>query len=176
MSVWRPADGVETVVAWRAAVERQSGPTALVLSRQSLPHQARVDAQIADISRGAYVMCDSIEPAKIIIIATGSEVGLAVEAFRQLADKGIPARVVSMPSADVFEAQDSVYRDAVLPPSNRCRLAVESAHTDYWRKWVGLDGRVIGMTSFGESGPGGEVLQHFGFTAENIVEVAGSMI
>ena len=121
-------------------------------------------------------MCDSIEPAKIIIIATGSEVGLAVEAFRQLADKGIPARVVSMPSADVFEAQDSVYRDAVLPPSNRCRLAVESAHTDYWRKWVGLDGRVIGMTSFGESGPGGEVMQHFGFTAENIVEVAGSMI
>lgn len=176
MSVWRPADGVETVVAWRAAVERQSGPTALVLSRQSLPHQARVDSQIADISRGAYVMCDSIEPAKIIIIATGSEVALAAEAFRQLADKGIPARVVSMPSADVFEAQDSVYRDAVLPPSNRCRLAVESAHTDYWRKWVGLDGRVIGMTSFGESGPGGEVLQHFGFTAENIVEVAGSMI
>ncbi len=176
MSVWRPADGVETVVAWRGAVERQGGPTALVLSRQSLPHQARSAAQIADIKRGAYVLCDSAEPAQLIIIATGSEVGIAVQAFAALAKQGVAARVVSMPSADVFEAQDQAYRDSVLPPANRHRLAVESAHVDYWWKWVGLDGRVIGMTSFGESGPGGEVLQHFGFTAENIVDVARSMI
>ena len=176
MSVWRPADGVETVVAWRGAVERQGGPTALVLSRQSLPHQARSAAQIADIKRGAYVLCDSAEPAQLIIIATGSEVGIAVQAFAALAKQGVAARVVSMPSADVFEAQDQAYRDRVLPPANRHRLAVESAHVDYWWKWVGLDGRVIGMTSFGESGPGGEVLKHFGFTAENIVDVARSMI
>lgn len=176
MSVWRPADGVETVVAWRGAVERQGGPTALVLSRQSLPHQARSAAQIADIKRGAYVLCDSAEPAQIIIIATGSEVSIAVQAFAALAKQGVAARVVSMPSADVFEAQDQAYRDSVLPPANRHRLAVESAHVDYWWKWVGLDGRVIGMTSFGESGPGGEVLKHFGFTAENIVDVARSMI
>ena len=176
MSVWRPADGVETVVAWRGAVERQGGPTALVLSRQSLPHQARSAAQIADIKRGAYVLCDSAEPAQLIIIATGSEVSIAVQAFAALAEQGVAARVVSMPSADVFEAQDQAYRDSVLPPANRHRLAVESAHVDYWWKWVGLDGRVIGMTSFGESGPGGEVLQHFGFTAENIVDVARSMI
>ena len=176
MSVWRPADGVETVVAWRGAVERQGGPTALVLSRQSLPHQARSAAQIADIKRGAYVLCDSAEPAQLIIIATGSEVSIAVQAFAALAKQGVAARVVSMPSADVFEAQDQAYRDSVLPPANRHRLAVESAHVDYWWKWVGLDGRVIGMTSFGESGPGGEVLKHFGFTAENIVDVARSMI
>ena len=176
MSVWRPADGVETVVAWRGAVERQGGPTALVLSRQSLPHQARSAAQIADIKRGAYVLCDSAEPAQLIIIATGSEVSIAVQAFAALAEQGVAARVVSMPSADVFEAQDQAYRDSVLPPANRHRLAVESAHVDYWWKWVGLDGRVIGMTSFGESGPGGEVLKHFGFTAENIVDVARSMI
>ena len=176
MSVWRPADGVETVVAWRGAVERQGGPTALVLSRQSLPHQARSAAQIADIKRGAYVLCDSAEPAQLIIIATGSEVSIAVQAFAALAKQGVAARVVSMPSADVFEAQDQAYRDSVLPPANRHRLAVESAHVDYWWKWVGLDGRVIGMTGFGESGPGGEVLQHFGFTAENIVDVARSMI
>ena len=176
MSVWRPADGVETVVAWRGAIERQCGPTALVLSRQSLPHQARSAAQIADIKRGAYVLCDSAEPAQLIIIATGSEVSIAVQAFAALAKQGVAARVVSMPSADVFEAQDQAYRDSVLPPANRHRLAVESAHVDYWWKWVGLDGRVIGMTSFGESGPGGEVLKHFGFTAENIVDVARSMI
>ncbi len=176
MSVWRPADGVETVVAWRGAIERQCGPTALVLSRQSLPHQTRTAAQIADIKRGAYVLCDSAEPAQIIIIATGSEVSIAVQAFTELAKQGVAARVVSMPSADVFEAQDQAYRDSVLPPANRHRLAVESAHADYWWKWVGLDGQVIGMTRFGESGPGGEVLKHFGFTAENIVDVARSMI
>ena len=176
MSVWRPADGVETVVAWRGAIERQCGPTALVLSRQSLPHQTRTAAQIADIKRGAYVLCDSAEPAQIIIIATGSEVSIAVQAFTELAKQGVAARVVSMPSADVFEAQEQAYRDSVLPPANRHRLAVESAHADYWWKWVGLDGQVIGMTRFGESGPGGEVLKHFGFTAENIVDVARSMI
>ena len=176
MSVWRPADGVETVVAWRGAIERQCGPTALVLSRQSLPHQTRTAAQIADIKRGAYVLCDSAEPAQIIIIATGSEVSIAVQAFTELAKQGVAARVVSMPSADVFEAQDQAYRNSVLPPANRHRLAVESAHADYWWKWVGLDGQVIGMTRFGESGPGGEVLKHFGFTAENIVDVARSMI
>ncbi|MFT4632834.1 MAG: transketolase [Candidatus Pseudothioglobus sp.] len=176
MSVWRPADGVETVVAWRAAVERRNGPTALVLSRQSLPHQARDAAQLDLISRGAYVLRDCAESPALIIIATGSEIGIAVSAFDRLSAAGLAVRVVSMPSADVFEAQEQTYQDAVLPPSCRKRIAVEAAQSDYWWKWVGLEGRIIGLTSFGESGPGPAVMSHFGFTVENIVTNAQEMI
>jgi transketolase len=176
MSVWRPADGVETVVAWRAAVERRHGPTALVLSRQSLPHQSRDDVQIDLISRGAYILRDSGEEPALIIIATGSEVGIAVTAFDTLSASGLAVRVVSMPSADVFEAQDQAYQQAVLPSACSKRLAVEAAQSSYWWKWVGLAGRIIGLTSFGESGPGPAVMTHFGFTADNIVATAKEMI
>jgi len=176
MSVWRPADGVETVVAWRAAVERRHGPTALVLSRQSLAHQSRDDVQIDSISRGAYILRDSAEEPVLIIIATGSEVGIAVTAFDTLSASGLAVRVVSMPSADVFEAQDQAYQQAVLPSACSKRLAVEAAQSSYWWKWVGLEGRIIGLTSFGESGPGSAVMTHFGFTADNIVATAKEMM
>jgi len=176
MSVWRPADGVETVVAWRAAVERRHGPTALVLSRQSLPHQSRDDVQIDSISRGAYILRDSGEEPVLIIIATGSEISIAVTAFDTLSASGLAVRVVSMPSADVFEAQDQAYQQAVLPSACSKRLAVEAAQSSYWWKWVGLEGRIIGLTSFGESGPGSAVMTHFGFTADNIVAIAKEMM
>lgn len=175
MSVWRPCDTVETVAAWRAAIERRAGPTALVFSRQNLSHQPRDDDQLAAVSRGGYVLRDA-KDASVIIIATGSEVGLACEAFDALAAEGIAVRVVSMPSVDTFEAQDEAWREHVLPDANRKRLAIEAAHPDYWRKFVGLDGRVIGLPTFGESGPGADVFRHFGFTAENIVTAVRDLL
>ncbi|MDA0788327.1 MAG: transketolase [Proteobacteria bacterium] len=174
LSTWRPCDSVETVVAWRSAVER-SGPTALVFSRQALTCQSRTDEQLENIARGGYVLKDPDNPVAIII-ATGSEVGIAVEAFEQLSSAGVAARVVSMPSADVFEAQPQTYRDQVLPPGIRCRLAVEAAHPDYWRKWVGLDGDVVGLPTFGASGPGAAVFEHFGFTADRVADAVRRMI
>ena len=167
MSSWRPCDTVETVFAWRAAMERHNGPTALVFSRQSLPFQERDAAQISNIAKGGYVLKDAPNP-RAIIIATGSEVSLATSAAEQLAAEGIDVRVVSMPSPDVFEQQDAAYRDSVLPGGVRNRIAIEASHPDYWRKWVGLDGDVVGLASFGESGPGADVLKHFGFTADNL--------
>lgn len=168
MSTWRPCDTLETVFAWRAAIERSNGPTALVFSRQSLPFQLRDDQQVSDIAKGAYVLKDAAEPCAILI-ATGSEVSMAVAAWESLAAEGIHVRVVSMPSADVFEQQDAAYREAVLPSGMRNRFAIEAAHPDYWRKWVGLDGQVLGISSFGESGPGAAVMAHFGFTPANLV-------
>jgi transketolase len=173
MSTWRPCDTVETVVAWRAALERDDGPTAIVCSRQGLPCQPRT--QLDEISRGAYVLCDAPDPVAVII-ATGSEVEIAVQACNELGGEGIPVRVVSMPSADVFQHQDQDYRDQVLPPSLRARVAVEAAHPDYWHKWVGLDGRVVGLPSFGASGPGPAVFEHFGFTAAAIVGAVKEII
>ena len=167
MSSWRPCDTVETVFAWRAAMERHNGPTALVFSRQSLPFQERDAAQISNIAKGGYVLKDAPNP-RAIIIATGSEVSLATSAAEQLAAEGIDVRVVSMPSPDVFEQQDAAYRESVLPGGVRNRIAIEASHPDYWRKWVGLDGDVVGLASFGESGPGADVLKHFGFTANNL--------
>ncbi|MCB1691233.1 MAG: transketolase, partial [Pseudomonadales bacterium] len=166
---------VETVVAWRMAIERTAGPTALVFSRQNLPHQARTEAQREDIARGGYVLRDSASP-EAIVIATGSEVSLAVAAFDLLAAEGINVRVVSMPSTDVFDAQDAAWREAVLPASQRNRIAVEAAHPDYWRRYVGLDGAVVGLSTFGESGPGGEVMKHFGFTAEAVADAVRKMV
>jgi len=176
MSVWRPCDTVETVIGWKAAIERKRAPTALVFSRQGLPFITREASQLASVAQGAYILRDSEAAAEVIIIATGSEVSIAVEAFETLQQENIAVRVVSMPSADVFSAQTAEYQESVLPNGCRKRLAVESAHCDYWRKWVGLDGQVLGMESFGESGPGGEVLAHFGFTAANIVKRVREML
>ena len=175
MSAWRPCDAVETVVAWKAAIERVTGPSALVFSRQGLPCQPRDAAQLADIARGAYVLRDCDDP-RVLIIATGSEVEIAVAAFELLSEKGIAARVVSMPCPYVFEAQDAGYQEAVLPAALRARIAVEAAHPDYWRKWVGLDGRVVGLPTFGASGPGADVFEHFGFTAGAVVAAAEELI
>ena len=172
MSVWRPCDAVESAVSWKAAIERSAGPTSLVFSRQNLAHQTRTAEQVAAIARGAYVLKDCEGTPELLIIATGSEVEICVDAVTQLQAKGIKARLVSMPSTDVFEAQDDAYRESVLPSSVRARVAVEAAAADYWYKYVGLDGKVIGMRSFGESAPGPVLMKEFGFTAENVVATA----
>jgi len=176
MQSWRPCDAVESAVAWKAAIERRDGPSALVFSRQALPHQPRTEQQVADIIRGAYVLRDCSGTPDAILIATGSEVQLAVAAAQQLAAKGKQVRVVSMPCAELFEQQDAAYREAVLPSDVLARVAVEALHADYWYKWVGLDGRVVGMTSFGESAPAEELMRHFGFTTENVVAVVEDIL
>ena len=168
LNTWRPCDTVESAVCWKSAIENQNGPSALVFSRQGLAPMPRTDEQVAAISRGGYVLKDSADP-QAILIATGSEVELAMQAFDTLAGKGISTRVVSMPCAEIFSAQGVDYRDSVLPPAVRARVAVEALHADYWHKFVGLDGRVVGMRSFGESAPGGELMNEFGFTVENVV-------
>ncbi|MDP6413681.1 MAG: transketolase [Gammaproteobacteria bacterium] len=174
MSVWRPCDNVESAVAWKAAIERQDGPTALVFSRQGVPHQSRDAQQVKDIARGGYVLRDCDGEPQLILIATGSEVGICTEAVEQLQAEGLQVRLVSMPSVDAFESQNPQYRERVLPSSVRNRLAVEAGAADYWHKLVGLDGKIIGMRSFGESAPGGALMKYFGFTVENIVETAKS--
>ncbi len=170
MSVWRPCDAVETAVAWKAAIERTEGPACLILSRQGLPHMGRSPGQIADIERGAYVLVECEGAPEAIIIATGSEVELAVAAAQNLNEKGGKVRVVSMPSTDVFDAQDEDYRESVLPSSVTARVAVEAGVTDYWIKYVGLQGKVIGLDTFGESAPAPEVYKHFGITTENVIK------
>jgi transketolase len=169
MDVWRPADSTETAVAWVLAVERVTGPTSLVLSRQALPFIPRTDAQIADIRKGAYVLSEAKGNAQVILIATGSEVDLALKSQAALAEKGIQARVVSIPSTNVFDRQDQAYKDSVLTPGVK-RVAIEAGVTDYWRKYVGLEGGVVGIDTFGESAPGGALMKHFGFTVENVVK------
>lgn len=176
MSVWRPCDAVETAVAWKAAIERRNGPTALSLSRQNLQHQNRDAQQLANIERGAYVLVDSADKPELILIATGSEVELATEAAKVLTEKGKQVRVVSMPSTDVFEAQDASYKESVLPSDVPGRVAIEAGIADYWYKYVGLDGRIVGMTSFGESAPAGDLFKHFGFTVDNVVAVAEELL
>ncbi|MGB5325631.1 MAG: transketolase [Pseudomonadales bacterium] len=173
---WRPCDTVESAIAWRAALENRDGPSALVFTRQGLPHQVRSSDQLAAISRGAYVLLESAGDAQAIIIATGSEVGIAMNAAKQLADQNIAVRVVSMPCTEVFDAQDASYRDAVLPPALRARVAVEAGHVDYWRKYVGLDGDVIGMRSFGESAPASELYEHFNITASAVADAVRALL
>jgi len=168
LNTWRPCDTVESAVCWKSAIENQNGPSALVFSRQGLTPMSRSDEQVAAIARGGYVLKDSADP-QAILIATGSEVELAMQAADTLAAKGISTRVVSMPCAEIFSAQEPDYQDSVLPPAVRARVAVEALHADYWHKFVGLDGRVVGMRSFGESAPGGELMNEFGFTVENVV-------
>jgi transketolase len=170
MQVWRPADAVESAVCWKAAVERKDGPSCLIFSRQNLPHLSRTPAQIEAIQRGGYVLRDCDGTPEAIIIATGSEVELAVKAAEELAGKGKKIRVVSMPSTNVFAAQDQAYRDSVLPPAVTKRVAVEAGVTDGWWKYVGSNGRVIGLDRFGESAPAGQLFKEFGFTVENVVK------
>ncbi|MFC6052071.1 transketolase [Acinetobacter sp. Ac_877] len=165
LNTWRPCDTVEASISWKSALLRSEGPTALIFSRQNLPFQTRTDAQIADVAKGGYVLAKEKGELKAIIIATGSEVSLAMEAYAQL--EGV--RVVSMPCAEEFVKQDAAYREAVLPAAIRARVAVEAAHVDYWWKFVGLDGRVIGMTTYGESAPAKDLYQHFGITTEAVV-------
>ncbi|MDQ8995725.1 transketolase [Acinetobacter soli] len=170
LNTWRPADTVETAIAWKSALERKDGPTALILSRQNLPFQSRTEAQIQDAAKGGYVLAQEKGELKAIIIATGSEVSIAMEAYAQL--EGV--RVVSMPCAELFMTQDAAYREAVLPASIRARVAVEAAHVDYWWKFVGLDGKVIGMTTYGESAPAKDLFQHFGITSQAVIEAVQS--
>ncbi len=174
MSVWRPCDGVETAIAWRAAIEKQNGPSCLILTRQGLPFQQRTDVQQADIAKGGYVLKDCDGTPDAIIIATGSEVGLAMDATAAMSDKNI--RVVSMPSVDAFEAQDAAYRESVLPGAVTARVAVEAGVTGGWYKYVGLNGKVVGIDTFGESAPAGELFKHFGFTVENVVAAVNDVL
>ena len=177
MNVWRPCDVVETAVAWKHAIERNDGPTSLVLTRQNLAPQARDARTIATIARGAYVLVEASGGApEAIVIATGSEVALAVEAQKLLTAKGRRVRVVSMPCAEVFAAQDAAYRESVLPKSITKRVAVEAGVSDYWRKYVGLDGRVIGVDRFGESAPAGVLMQEFGLTGANVASAVEEIL
>ena len=170
MNVWRPCDAVETAVSWRAALERKDGPSTLVFSRQNLPHVPRSQAQIEAISRGGYVLADSDGQPEAIIIATGSEVELALKAAEELKAKGKKIRVISMPSTNVFDAQDEAYRESVLPSSVTKRVAVEAGVTDGWWKYVGSNGKIVGLDRFGESAPAGLLFKEFGFTVENVVK------
>ncbi|AXI02527.1 transketolase [Aquirhabdus parva] len=172
LHLWRPADTVESAVAWKLALQRQDGPTALIFSRQNLPFQTRSVAQLADVAKGGYVLAAEKGVLKAIIIATGSEIALAMEAHAQL--DGV--RVVSMPSCEVFIEQSAEYRESVLPSAVRARVAVEAAHVDYWWKFVGLDGRVIGMRSFGESAPAGKLYEHFGITTQAVVDAVNELV
>ncbi|MDH0703422.1 transketolase [Pseudomonas toyotomiensis] len=176
LDTWRPADAVESAVAWKYAIERADGPSALVFSRQNLPHQPRDAQQLADIARGGYVLKDSAGEPELILIATGSEVGLAVAAYDKLTAAGRKVRVVSMPSTSVFDAQDAGYKQDVLPLQVGARIAIEASHADYWYKYVGLEGRIIGMTSFGESAPAPALFEHFGFTVDNVVATAEELL
>ena len=174
MAVWRPCDAVESAVAWQQAVERKTGPTSLIFSRQGLPHQTRNAEQLANIVKGGYILKDCAGTPEVIIIATGSEVALAMGAAEQLSDKKI--RVVSMPSTTEFEAQDAEYRESVLPASVTARVAVEAAVTDGWYKYVGINGAVIGINRFGESAPADQLFKEFGFTVEKVVEAVESVL
>ncbi|MDX1507841.1 MAG: transketolase [Woeseiaceae bacterium] len=176
MRVWRPCDTVETAVAWRDAIERRDGPTSLVLTRQGVPHQQRTSEQVKAIARGGYVLKDTDGTPDIILIATGSEVGLAVTAAAALAADGIKARVVSMPSTNVFDAQDEAYRESVLPRAVTARVAIEAGVTDGWWRYVGPHGDVVGINRFGESAPANELFEHFGFSTDNVVGVAKAVL
>jgi len=173
MQTWRPCDAVETAVSWKVAVQRRDLPTTLVFSRQGLPHQQRTAEQIADIEKGGYILKDCDGTPDLIFIATGSEVGLAMDAAAQMADKKV--RVISMPCAEAFDAQDAAYKEAVLPAACTRRVAVEAGVTGFWGKYVGLNGKVVGIDTFGESAPAGDLFKEFGFTVENVVETAKSL-
>ena len=176
MSVWRPCDSVETAIAWRYAIERQDGPTSLILTRQGLPYQQRSNEQIADVVRGGYVLKDTDGTPEIILIATGSEVALAVSAADVLGADGIKTRVVSMPCTDAFDAQDAGYRESVLPASVTARVVIEAGVTETWWRLAGPQGRVIGLDRFGASAPADKLFEHFGFSTDNVVAVAKDLL
>jgi transketolase len=175
-STWRPCDQVEAAVAWKAAIERHNGPTALILSRQNLAQMDRSPEQLKAVSRGGYILKDSDGTPDIILIATGSEVEITVLAADKLTTEGHKVRVVSLPSTDVFDAQDEAYRESVLPSDIAARVAVEAGIADYWYKYVGLKGAIVGMTSYGESAPADKLFPFFGFTVENVVEKAKKVL
>ncbi len=175
-STWRPCDQVEAAVAWKAAIERHNGPTALILSRQNLAQMDRSPEQLKAISRGGYILKDSDGTPDIILIATGSEMEITVQAADKLAAEGHNVRVVSLPSTDVFDAQDEGYREAVLPSDVAARVAVEAGIADYWYKYVGLKGAIVGMTGYGESAPADKLFPYFGFTVENVVSKAKKVL
>ncbi|AIW19961.1 transketolase [Vibrio coralliilyticus] len=176
MSTWRPCDQVESAVAWKLAIERKDAPTSLIFSRQNLAQQERDAEQVANIAKGGYILKDCSGKPELILIATGSEVELAVNAAAELTAEGKQVRVVSMPSTDAFDKQDAAYREAVLPSDVTARIAVEAGIADFWYKYVGFDGRIIGMTTFGESAPAGELFKMFGFTTENVVNTAKELL
>ncbi|ELY5854124.1 transketolase [Cronobacter malonaticus] len=175
-STWRPCDQVETAVAWKAAIERHNGPTALILSRQNLAQIERSPQQLKDVARGGYILKDAGGKPDLILIATGSEVEIAVQAAEKLRGDGVAVRVVSLPSTDVFDAQDEAYRESVLPFDVSARVAVEAGIADYWYKYVGLKGAIVGMTGYGESAPAEKLFPYFGFTVENVVEKARKVL
>ncbi|WP_391089035.1 transketolase [Vibrio sp. NH-UV-68] len=176
MSTWRPCDQVESAVAWKLAIERKDGPTSLIFSRQNLAQQERDAQQVANIAKGGYILKDCAGKPELILIATGSEVELAVEAAAQLTAEGKQVRVVSMPATDAFDKQDAQYRESVLPSDVTARIAVEAGIADFWYKYVGFGGKIIGMTTFGESAPAGELFKMFGFTTENVVKTAHELL
>ncbi|EGR4484685.1 transketolase [Vibrio cholerae] len=176
MSTWRPCDQVESAVAWKLAIERKDAPSALIFSRQNLAQQPRSTEQVANIAKGGYILKDCAGQPELILIATGSEVELAVAAYEQLSAEGKAVRVVSMPSTDAFDKQDAAYREAVLPSAVTKRIAIEAGIADFWYKYVGFGGRIIGMTSFGESAPASELFKLFGFTTENVVKQAKELL
>ena len=176
MRTWRPCDTIESAVAWKCAIERQNGPTALVFSRQGLPAMKRTEAQVADIERGGYILKDCEGVPELILIATGSEVELADNAYDVLTGQGRKVRLVSMPSTEAFDAQDIEYRMSVLPLEVSARLAIEAASADFWYKYVGMDGRIVGMTSFGGSAPAEDLFREFGFTLDNVLAVADELL
>ena len=176
METWRPCDAVESAVAWRQAVERTDGPSALIFSRQNLAHQSRDEAQIAAIAKGGYVLKDSAGTPDLILIATGSEVDLAMQSAAALEAEGKAVRVVSMPSTERFDAQSAEYKETVLPAAVTARVAVEAGQADFWYKYVGLNGAIVGMTSFGESAPAGALFEHFGFTVDNVKAQALALV
>jgi len=175
LSTWRPADAVETAVAWKYALEKKDGPSALIFSRQNLPHVPRSEKQLENISRGAYVV-RAADKADVILIGTGSELALVMQAADKLAEKGIQAQVVSMPSCDAFDAQPASYKDLVLPPAVRARVAVEAGQPDWWYRYVGLDGAIIGINRFGESAPAEQLFEQFGFTVDAVVGAAERVV
>lgn len=175
LTTWRPCDATETAVAWKAAIQNQKAPSALIFSRQGLSAMARTNEQVENIAKGGYVLVDCDGTAEVILIATGSEVALAVESAKVLAAEGKKVRVVSMPSTNIFDAQPTEYKEAVLPSNVLKRVAIEAAHVDFWAKYVGFKGKVIGMTTFGESAPGGVLMEHFGFTVDNVVATVNSL-
>ncbi|MEZ8318355.1 transketolase [Vibrio splendidus] len=176
MSTWRPCDQVESAVAWKLAIERKDGPSALIFSRQNLAQQDRDAEQVANIAKGGYILKDCAGKPELIIIATGSEVELAVSAAAELTAGGKKVRVVSMPATDAFDKQDAEYRESVLPSDVTARIAVEAGIADFWYKYVGFGGKIIGMTTFGESAPAGELFKMFGFTTENVVNTANELL
>ncbi|CEO41715.1 transketolase [Photobacterium kishitanii] len=176
MSTWRPCDQVESAVSWKYAIERKDGPTSLIFSRQNLTQQDRSAEQVANIVKGGYILKDCAGKPELILIATGSEVGIAAEAYAELTAAGRQVRLVSMPATDLFDKQDAAYRESVLPADVTARIAIEAGIADYWYKYVGLNGRIIGMTTFGESAPAEELFKMFGFTVENIVNTANELL